>query len=48
MAIVPLELMSAKVMIAIRTSGMSCPPMLSAKTSAVLGQGSTAEARIVM
>src|SRR3546814_10895124 len=47
-AIVPLELIRTKVMIAIRIRGMDCPPMVSANTSAALGQGNVAEVRIVM
>ena len=45
---VPLLLISTKVMIAIRISGMSWPPMCSAKTSLGFGHGTVVDIRTVM
>src|SRR5687767_14788926 len=47
-AIVPDELISTKVMMAIRMSGIDWPAIVSANTSLALGQGAVTEARIVM
>ena len=44
----PLDVMSTKVMIAIRMSGIGAPPKLSAKTSLELGHGSSVDMRTVM
>ena len=48
MAIVPLELIRMKVMMAIRISGIVFPPISNAKTSLGLGQGTVVELRTVM
>ena len=48
MAIVPLDEINTKVMIAIRISGMSRPNRCSAKTSLGLGQGTVVDMRAVM
>src|SRR5258707_9740529 len=48
MAIVPLLLIKMKVMMAIRMSGIFVPPIVSAKTSPGLGQGTVVELRTVM
>ena len=48
MAIVPLLLIRMKVMMAIRMSGMSVPPMCKAKTSLGLGHGTVVDIRTVM
>src|SRR3954471_14472680 len=45
---VPLELMSTKVMIAIRISGMSRPKRCSANTSLGFGHGTVVDERTVM
>src|SRR3954468_22238791 len=45
---VPLELISTKVMIAIRMRGTSCPPMCSEKTSLGFGHGTVVDERTVM
>src|SRR3954447_25015117 len=47
-AMVPLLLISTKVMIAIRMSGMSWPPMLSENTWLGLGHGTVVEMRTFM
>lgn len=48
MAMVPLEVISTKVMMAIRISGTSVPPICSAKTSLGLGQGTAVDMRADM
>src|SRR6195256_7049674 len=48
MAIVPLLLIRTKVMMAIRMSGIFLPPIVKAKTSLGLGQGSVVDMRTVM
>src|SRR3972149_8318052 len=48
MAIVPLLVIRTKVMIAIRSSGMSWPPTCSAKTSLGLGHGTVVDSRTFM
>src|SRR5262249_59305269 len=48
MAIVPLLLIKMKVMIAIRMRGMVVPPIVKAKTSLGLGQGTVVDIRTVM
>src|SRR2546427_2852406 len=48
MAMVPLLLIKMKVMIAIRISGILWPPIVNAKTSLGLGQGTVVEIRTVM
>src|SRR5918997_6642717 len=48
MAIVPLLLISTKVMMAIRISGRCAPPISRAKTSLGFGQGSVVDIRTVM
>ena len=48
MAMVPLELIRMKVMMAIRMSGMSLPNMCSENTSLGLGHGTVVELRTVM
>jgi hypothetical protein len=48
MAIVPLELIRMKVMMAIRMRGMLCPPIVRAKTSLGLGHGTFVDQRTVM
>jgi hypothetical protein len=48
MAIVPLELIRMKVMMAIRMRGMLLPPMFNAKTSLGLGHGTFMDQRTVM
>src|SRR6266699_7330375 len=48
MAIVPLLLIKMKVMMAIRMSGIFVPPIVKAKTSPGLGQGTVVELRTVM
>src|SRR6266436_3578623 len=45
---VPLLLIRTKVMMAIRISGMLLPPIVNAKTSLGLGQGTVVEIRTVM
>jgi hypothetical protein len=47
MAMVPLLLISMKVMTAIRMSGTGAPPMVSAKTSLGLGRAATVDIRTV-
>ena len=47
-AMVPLEVISTKVMMAISTSGIGSPPKLKANTSLGNGQGSAADIRTVM
>jgi hypothetical protein len=46
--IVPLLLIRMKVMIAIRISGILLPPIVKAKTSLGLGQGTVVDIRTVM
>src|SRR5207253_883073 len=48
MAIVPLLLIKMKVMMAIRMRGMVVPPIVKAKTSLGLGQGTVVDIRTVM
>src|SRR3990170_7934148 len=48
MAIVPLELIRMKVMIAIRMRGILWPPIVSEKTSLGLGHGTSVDQRTVM
>src|SRR3712207_1587417 len=48
MAIVPLLLISTKVMMAIRIKGRFVPPISSAKTSLGFGQGTVVDMRTVM
>jgi hypothetical protein len=48
MAIVPLEVISTKVMMAIRISGTSWPPICSEKTWLAFGQGTGVDMRTVM
>src|SRR5437870_1761135 len=48
MAIVPLLLISTKVMIAIRISGMSLPPICREKTSLGFGHGTVVDIRTFM
>ena len=48
MAIVPLLVISTKVMMAMRISGTSVPPMLRAKTWLGLGQATVVDERTVM
>src|SRR5712692_2984915 len=48
MAIVPLLLIRMKVMMAIRMRGIDLPPILNAKTSLGLGQGTVVDIRTVM
>ncbi|MEY9225388.1 hypothetical protein ABH974_005811 [Bradyrhizobium ottawaense] len=47
-AIVPLLLISTKVMMAIRIRGMWLPPILRAKTSLGFGHGTVVDMRAVM
>jgi hypothetical protein len=47
-AIVPLLLIRMKVMMAMRMSGISVPPMCKAKTLLGLGQGTVVDIRTVM
>src|SRR3990170_4520065 len=48
MAIVPLELIRMKVMMAIRMRGMLWPPIVNEKTSLGLGHGTSVDQRTVM
>src|SRR5215467_6249829 len=48
MAIVPLLLIKMKVMMAIRMRGMVVPPIVKAKSSLGLGQGTVVDIRTVM
>src|SRR5919112_759972 len=48
MAMVPLDVIRTKVMMAIRMSGMSWPPMWSEKTWLGFGQGTVVDIRTVM
>ncbi len=45
---VPLDVISTKVMMAIRISGMGSPPKLRAKTSLGMGHGTVVDIRTVM